>query len=259
MRASATRPYRFCQMKVFTVNLGPFQFAPSIVPLMAGVFFIAVFAGLGRWQVDRMLEKQEIEEQYRVRAAEPVQLLPGRIEAPEAWRFRMVRAEGMMLGGRQLLLDNQVRQRRAGYSVLTPMVLKDGRIVLIDRGWVPLVDGARERLPDVAVAADEMRTVEGRFYLPFGKAVSLGEQPVETAGWPVVISHISFAVIEQVLGVPVEKFIIRMDPADPNGYLREWPVVTFTASKHLGYAVQWFALSLTVFILLIVLNTKRRR
>lgn len=225
---------------------------------MGALFFAAVFAGLGRWQVDRMFEKQVIEEQYRERENAPAQTLPEQVDDIEKWRFRNVRVSGAVSSRKQFLLDNQVRNKQAGYSVLTPLMLEDGRVVLVDRGWVPLVDGMREQLPQVDIPSDMEYTIDGRFYAPFGDMVTLGKPKLRTDRWPIVIPYIDFAMLRGLLGTPVAPFIIRMSPSNPHGYLREWPQIAFSAAKHLGYAVQWFALSLVCLILLVSLNTKRK-
>jgi cytochrome oxidase assembly protein ShyY1 len=36
------------------------------------------------------------------------------------------------------LIDNMVKQRKAGYFVITPFALAGGGWVLVNRGWVPL-------------------------------------------------------------------------------------------------------------------------
>ena len=247
-------------MKIISLNVGPFCFSFSIIPLMAALFFAAIFAGLGRWQVDRMFEKQAIEEQYRERGDEAVRALPERVDDIEAWRFRKVRINGTPFSGKQFLLDNQVRNKQAGYNVLTPMTLDDGRVILVDRGWVPLVGGTREQLPQIDISPETQYTIEGRFYAPFGDPVSLGDPQIKASRWPIVIPYMDFALMKNLLRTSVEPFAIRMSPSQsqPKGYLREWPSIAFSSTKHLGYAVQWFALSLTVLILLIALNTKRR-
>lgn len=248
-------------MKIFSLNIGPFCFSPSIIPLMAALFFAAIFAGLGRWQIDRMMEKQLIEEQYSERQNAPAETLPRQIDDIEAWRFRNVRVRGAMSSDKQFLLDNQVRNKQAGYSVLTPLMTEDGRVILIDRGWVPLVDGMRERLPraDLPSAAEREHTIEGRFYAPFGDMVTLGDPQMQTRRWPIVIQTIDFAMLRGLLDAPVAPFVVRMSPSLPHGYLREWPQIAFSSAKHLGYAVQWFALSLVCLILLIALNTTRKQ
>ncbi len=47
----------------------------------------------------------------------------------------------------QFLLDNMTHAGRAGYEVLTPLLLDDGRVLLVNRGWLPLPDGRRDELP----------------------------------------------------------------------------------------------------------------
>jgi len=44
--------------------------------------------------------------------------------------------------------------------VLTPLQRPDGRVVLVDRGWVPFT-GLRDRLPGVALKAHGVVTVSG--------------------------------------------------------------------------------------------------
>ena len=227
---------------------------------MVALFLISVFAGLGRWQIDRMFEKQEIEEQYQLRVRQDAQMLPSLIDDLESRRYQKVRVSGVWMAGKLFLLDNQVRDKRVGYNVLTPFMLDDERIILIDRGWVPLVDGKRDRLPNVEFTTmDTAQVVEGQFYIPFNGNTSADKKWFATGAWPALILHIDFDVVEAMLGVAIERFIVRMSPTQKDGYFREWPVVSFSSDKHLGYAVQWFALSLTVLVLLIVLNTERRR
>jgi surfeit locus 1 family protein len=51
--------------------------------------------------------------------------------------------------------------------------------------------------------------------------------------------------------------LVLLDPGEPDGYVRDWSPPGFPPIRHIGYAVQWFALALTLFILWVVTNLRR--
>ncbi len=55
--------------------------------------------------------------------------------------------------------------------------------------------------------------------------------------------------------------VLRLDPASPLGYTRDLDLLpnTLPPSRHLGYAVQWFAMALAVLVIAGVLHVRRRR
>ena len=243
---------------IFTIKIGSFQFSSTILILVSAVFLVAVFAGLGRWQLDRMYEKLIIEDQYQERSNQEYQALETTITNPEEWRYRKVYITGKWLVEKQLLLDNQVRNKQAGYNVITLFKTDDGQHILIDRGWLPLVNSAREILPDVSFSSsNESEKIKGQFYVPFKSNLKVDKKWFQAKTWPTVIPELDFPVIQSLLGVPLEKYVIRMSSDDRPGYLRTWKTMPFSSDKHLGYVIQWFALALTVFIVLVVVNTKR--
>jgi len=54
--------------------------------------------------------------------------------------------------------------------------------------------------------------------------------------------------------------VLRLDPAMPLGYARDLELLpnTLPPSRHLGYAVQWFAMALAVLVIAGVLHVRRR-
>lgn len=52
--------------------------------------------------------------------------------------------------------------------------------------------------------------------------------------------------------------IVRLNPASPHGYVRDWQIVPFSPQRHLGYAFQWFALAVGMLVIFIVVNTNRK-
>ena len=105
----------------------------------------------------------------------------------------------------------------------------------------------------------EHRAVSGRLdQLPVpgvrvGEATAPGDER-----WPRVMNFPRQADLEQALGGPVESRILLLDPAAPDGYERVWrPSVGFGPERHLGYAIQWFALALVAVVIFIALSLQR--
>jgi surfeit locus 1 family protein len=147
---------------------------------------------------------------------------------------------------------------KPGYRVLTPLRRgAAGRILLVDRGWVPL-GATRQQTPTVAVDAGP-RTVTGRLdVLPVpGLRVGNAQAPGET-GWPRVLNFPTQADVEAALGQPVESRILLLDASSPDGYQRNWrPSVGFPSERHLGYAIQWFALAVTLIVIFVALSLEK--
>ena len=238
------------------MKLGHYQFSPPLLALLSAIFLSALFAGLGRWQIDRMHQKEEIIAQYQQRQAEPaIDRLPSPNDDLEEWRYRQVQLNGRLLAERQFLLDNQISGGRVGFNVLTPMALDDGNTVLVDRGWVAM-GVRREDLPDVRLTADP-DTIIGTIYVPFGEPFALGSATIGEVGWPRIVQYLDFKALGDLLGTPLLPMVVRLSPQQAGGYKREWSLIAMSADKHLAYAVQWFGLAAVPMILLLVLNIKR--
>src|SRR6202034_3263269 len=76
-------------------------------------------------------------------------------------RYAQVRLQGSYDGAHQFLLDNMSHNGQPGYEVLTPLRLNDGRIVVVNRGFVPLT-ASRRQLPDVRIDVTAPQTPTGR-------------------------------------------------------------------------------------------------
>jgi len=142
-----------------------------------------------------------------------------------------------------------------GYRVLTPLHRGGAeRILMVDRGWVPL-GATRQQLPVVAVEGGP-RSVAGRLdQLPVpGIRVGNAQAPGET-GWPRVLNFPTQSDVEAALGQPVESRVLLLDASSPDGYQRSWrPSVGFPPERHLGYAIQWFALAVTLIVIFVALS-----
>ncbi len=234
-----------------------YDFKPALLPTTGAVLLTGLFILLGVWQLNRAQEKQAMLSRYETLSQRrPVELqLPVVNEA--RWRYQNVKLTGRFDREHQFLLDNQVYRGRVGYNVLTLLEPTGAKqCILVDRGWIP-AGASRIKLPRVPVTARRV-TIQGEVYVPYGKGYRLGGMDSGEQGWPRRIQFIDFEQIGRRTAAPLAQMIIRLNPTSPYGYMRDWQIVAFSPQRHLGYAVQWFALAVGMLVIFIVVNTNRK-
>jgi surfeit locus 1 family protein len=87
--------------------------------------------------------KQEIIASFEQQMAKQPVMPPLDIKKDTDWRYTRVRATGRFLHDKEILLTGRTFEGTAGFHVVTPFLFDGGRIVLINRGWVP--EKLRER------------------------------------------------------------------------------------------------------------------
>ena len=237
------------------------RFRPTLWPTLASALLFPLLVSLGLWQLERADYKRA--QLARVAAEserQPATLGPGgpvNEGRGESWNHRRVIATGRYLS-RHFLLDNRTRRGVAGYHVLTPLVLDEERRrgVMVNRGWVPL-GPSRERLPETAAPVGTL-DARGRGRVP-AKAFLLGEAGYRGDAWPRVVQSIELPKMGEALGVDLLPFVVELDRSEPHGFVREWrPHGGISPERHLGYALQWFALAATLLAIYTLVNLRRR-
>lgn len=231
----------------------------NLLPCLVLLLGLGILTSLGVWQLQRAAEKSEILRNYETQKKSPPAVLDISMNDFSGLRYRMAEVDGIYDAGKQFLLDNQIHNGQAGFSVLTPLRLSggDNKAVLVDRGWIPL-GLTRQLLPDVAIEQKKVR-ISGSLYVPFGKAFSLGEMDAGGIGWPRVIQYMEFSEISERLGYDLLPVMIRLSPDATEGYLREWAPLPFTPARHIAYAVQWFGLALALLVIAVVAMLKQQK
>jgi len=165
------------------VAIGSRVFVPQAWATLLTAVAVAAFVSLGWWQVGRAREKQALVESFARGTQTSVELLTD-VAIDDLPRYQHLRAEGRYEPAYQVLLDNMPSQSgRPGYRILTPFRRQGSdRLLLVDRGWVPL-GASREALPAIGVTA-EHRAVSGRLdQLPV-PGVRVGAATEEIIGLP---------------------------------------------------------------------------
>jgi surfeit locus 1 family protein len=227
------------------------RFAPRLNWTLLALLGIALFVSLGRWQLHRAAEKRVLYAGFAAGAGGAVSL-PENYQPVE--RYQRVTARGHFDTSRQFLLDNMTHDGVPGFHVLTPLVQYDLRVVLVDRGFVPMT-GSRSDLPDIAVNGSE-RSVTGRADNLPQAAVSLQAAPA--SGWPRIVSFPKMPEIAESLGATVFPQVLLLDADQADGYLRDWRPPAMGPERHVAYAVQWFGLAATVLVTWVVLSFVNR-
>lgn len=217
--------------------------------LLALVFF-CLFSWLGVWQLQRASQKSVLMKSFAARMAqEPLTVQD--LAVPQ--RFSRLKLQGKFDAQHTFLLDNKTFHGQIGYEVYTPFKA-DGleTTILIDRGFIPLHTN-RAILPTLQTPAQTV-TIIGMLNLP-PSYVALGEmRESERTSWPQRIEYIHLDKIAKLLRTPLFPYIVTIAPNDPAAYAVEWKAVIMGPERHRGYALQWFALALTLLILFFALN-----
>lgn len=224
---------------------------------------------LGIWQWQRSLYKQDLADR-RARAAQQasqaVLAAPGSLAPWQSdlnandWDQRPVRLSGNWQVNRQIYLDNRALEGRAGVHVLAPLMLADGSLAWVNRGWAPkppggapadlapFVKGEAHRPPDhpaVVLATGQASTMRRLELTRDPEALRQGALwqnfDAEAAGlwlsaagldstrvWPVIFWQTTSPAEGLVVAVPN----IRDDDV----------------AMHRGYALQWWLLMVVALI-----------
>ncbi len=208
---------------------------PALLPTLVTAFAVALFVSAGVWQRDRMHQKMALRAAADAVAAQAPVALPATADWAQ-WRFRPVTLTGTFDAAHQILIDNKVRGGRAGFAVVTPLTLADGRTVLVDRGWVP-AGRSRAQLPQVPPPGGAV-ALTGRVNLPPAAYFELAADTVAGPVW----QNLDLARAQRAFATALVPVIVEQTaPSGPGDDLaRDRPPPDFGIDTHRTYMVQWF-------------------
>ncbi|MBA4255882.1 MAG: transmembrane cytochrome oxidase [Polaromonas sp.] len=218
---------------------------------LAALSAVSLTASLGFWQLRRADQKLEMQAAMTKRQGLPplgnadLKALGGTrdvLHQPAVLR-------GHWVGGATVFLDNRQMNQRQGFYVVTPLRLSgDGRLLLVQRGWVARDFLDRTRVPDVPTPTQVEVEVTGRMAAAPAKVYELGESGMGPIRQNLHVGDVAKALQADVFdGSLVQLIPVPFSPDD--GLERHWPAVAVDVHKHHGYAFQWFGLSALIVLL----------
>ncbi|NIY80693.1 SURF1 family protein [Celeribacter sp. HF31] len=202
-----------------------------IFPIVIGVLGCGVLIWLGTWQLQRLAWKEGVLAEIRAEiGADPVPL-PAAIDP--SMKYMPVTATGE-IGGEELHVLVSRKQIGAGYLIIAPLTLTDGRRVLLDRGFVRDMEKDEER-------AGGQVTVVGNLHWPDDMNSST---PAPDVGRNIWFGRDIPAMAEALDTEPV--LIVARDSTGVG--IEPMPVgIEGIPNDHLEYAITWFSLCLVWF------------
>lgn len=229
------------------------RFTPSWLMIFLTVLVVGVFIRLGLWQLQRADEKETmLLAQTKLARMAPVDW---DFEQKRPLQYQKIKVRGHYLTD-VFLLDNQHHEHQFGYNVLSPLLLADGRVLMVDRGWVK-ADPLRQIFPEINSPQGE-QLVQGSAYFPSINPWLLGPGLEKKENKLTILEALDVKLLSQILQKETGAFIIRLDKQGSDEFVREWATVSMSPQRHLGYALQWFVMALVVVILFLVLNLKKK-
>lgn len=218
---------------------------PSLWIFMVALLMSIGLARLGLWQLGRAFEKEALQEGIRAAAALPeldTQALVRSTLGPD-FHHRRVKLRGQWVSQFTIYLENRPMGGRAGFIVVTPLVLEGyPGAIAVQRGWIPR--DAQDRTKLMAPGSPEgLVEVWGRLAHPPGALLELGAADAQPGPIRQNIDLDAYSVQTGLLLMP---FTVLQEGPPEKGLLRDWPAPIVNVQKHYGYAFQWFAMSLLV-------------
>jgi len=215
-----------------------FSRTSHVIPWLLTGVSVAIMCGLGYWQLDRMVQKQQRLASIAQKQSNGTLSLEEALNVDDP-RDITVSFSGTLDANHVLILDNQIYNQRVGFDVIAPVRTNFGWL-LVNFGWVPAPDLTRS-LPDISFES-ERREFTGVLSVP-GNNPLVKETNVALSQSPALIQHIEFSTLGNALERKFLPFILQLTTPDP-AFIREHQAVVMSPEKHLGYAIQWFGLAI---------------
>jgi surfeit locus 1 family protein len=199
---------------------------------------------LGFWQLDRLDQRRA----FNARVAERWQEAPFDIAAEglpadiSELEYRRVEATGQFDYDHQILLKERPRDGAPGVIAVTPLVMDDGRAVLVARGWVPYKLSAPEHWSEFeeGPTGDVVGLIQETQVSPSGEAPPVPDEP-QTEWFLLNIDAIQPQMPYELMPV----FILQLPEEGRSRTevpIRDEPLA-LDEGNHFSYAIQWFMFS----------------
>jgi surfeit locus 1 family protein len=229
-------------------------FRPQFWPTVFAVPIVLLCLGLGAWQIQRLHWKEGLIAERAAAVAAPAIPVPQDDSVAPAREFRRVTDNGVFLNDKEIFLGATSEGGVNGYHILTPLREADGRIVFVNRGFIPaeLRDRAKRKASEPTGAV----RIEGLLRLPPNGRPNwfLPDNRPDLNYW-FWVDLPAMAAADKL--DHVAPFYIDADAApNPGGWPRGGVTRLALPNNHLQYAITWFSLAVAMIVIYVVFHRR---
>ena len=207
---------------------------------------VAILIGLGVWQLDRKVWKEDLIATLNARLGRAPENLPPRASWPQlredGAEFRRVTFPAEFLDGEEALVYTAGSPLRPGYWVFAPARLAGGSIVLVNRGFVP----ADHKDPATRAEGNPRGIIDviGVLRWPEARGSFTPADDPKNNVWFLRDSNSIAAFKKWATAAPF--YVDQEEPVPPGGWPKPGRLEAHLPDNHLQYAITWFGLALAL-------------
>lgn len=220
-----------------SLDIGGYRLA--VVPTLITLPVVLLCLGLGIWQIQRLHWKEGLIAQRAATLKAPPVAPPRSLADAQRLVLRRTALRGTFLNDNEILVHAIAPDGAAGFDVLTPLREADGRIVFVNRGFVPTA--LRNRSTRMAGEPAGIAHVTGRIVLPTSPGMFVPDnRPVQGAWYRIDLA--AMAKADRL--ADVAPFYIDADRTpNPGGWPQGGTALPALPNHHLQYVITWFSLA----------------
>ncbi len=218
-----------------------------VVCMIAG---LAVLCSLGNWQVKRLFWKEELIARIDARiklAPMPLDEFLDRQMLEDNWPYSPVSATGIYDHSKEVYFYATNKTGAAGWNVHTPMRLANGKLLIVNRGFVPFdwkdpsnrLDGQLTGIQQITGLVRVPGNEKPSSFVPNN---ALEKREFYWRSLPQMISLMGNKPDQEF----VPFFIDANDAPNPGDWPQGGTTIISLPNNHLQYAVTWYGLALTL-------------
>lgn len=242
-----------------TVDYGPFTFyKPTVARVLVTLLLVGLCLALGIWQIQRLHWKENLlTELEQAQQNTPMYKhdLPENLNDLAQKQFYPIMLQGELLHEYEIHVIGRGPAGEPGFLIYTPLrIADDGRMILVDRGWVPQDKREPEDRPEDA-RFDGLVFVNGFLGPVKNGSLFLPDHDVKGNVW--FWPDVPRINAENGLDLPnvVVEWVNKTPPPNSLPMPRAGYDIELR-NDHLNYALMWFSLSFAGLVIFFIYHLK---
>ena len=204
------------------------------------IFFIFVFIALGTWQIIRLNWKNNLILEIENSLKNP----PVQLSQSNQKNYLKIKTSGSVDFEKQIYLYNLNASGTPGFEVFNPIII-NGENYLLNRGWIPF---EKKNMPEINIL--DQNNIFGTIKTQGRKNIFKPDNDIKENYW----FSLNREDIFKFTGKKFSKYIIYLD--GNYQFPRPIKITANISNNHKKYAMTWFSLAISIFLLYLYFRKK---